>query len=56
VALQILIILVVQELLLDELEKLFGLAQSQTEMFNPVAVFFQRHDLGHRLFMAIIAA
>jgi hypothetical protein len=48
--------LLLQKCLLDAFEKLFGLGQGQAAMRNAVAVFVQRHDIGHGLLMAIIAA
>ena len=55
-ALQIVINLLAQQFLLDAFEALFGLSKRQAEMFNALAVLFQRHDIGYSLFTAIIVA
>jgi hypothetical protein len=56
VARQIPINLLLQQFLLDEFEELFRLSERQAEMLNAAAVLFQRHDIGHSLFTAIIVA
>jgi hypothetical protein len=48
--------LLLQQFLLDEFEELFRLSERQAEILNAVAVLFQRHDIGHSLFTAIIVA
>ena len=53
---QILLNLLLQPCLLDEFEELFRLSERQAEMLNAMAVLFQRHDIGHGLFTAIIVA